>query len=559
MKPSMLHFNKNRNGWICNSSMKSKTILGFIIFSLLHLVFSFSLKADDGISKLQIARIKNMMKGQDYAGAWRVVQNLQQKDSSSAELYYLGGSCHYEMGNTEETIKQLERSVKLNPNKDERKYFLLARTYQLQGNLIKAISHYKEYLDLTKIISEEQQEATLYLKQCNNAIELMKNPYQVDIQNMGDSINSEYPDYNPSLSADGNTMIFTSRRPDGMGSKQDPYDGKYFEDIYITTKDSVTGRWKSAKSIEGKLNTDGHDANMCLSADGSRIFVYRNMGDRGSGEIFISTKGRTGKWGEASKVQGKVNTSYFESSACLSPDGKALFFVSERPRGSFGRGDIYISKKISKTEFGAPENIGPSINDEYDQIGVFIHPDGKSLYFASDNPIGLGGYDIYKSTLVNGQWSAPVNMGYPINTPKDERFFQLSTDGKYAFFSSNRTGGQGDNDIWMADLTNYSATQTPEKKPEPATPIAILKGNIIDQNTTLIPDAEIIITNKSSGKTVTINSDDDGKYFITLEAENNFTIKVRHPGFRENAFDLFIESKENGTNIIQKIITLEKN
>jgi len=538
---------------------------GFQIKSLIALIvltlFNFSeLKADNGTSKVQLIRLKNMMIGGDYAAAYRALRDLEKSDTTSVELYAISGECNYYLKNYPEAIERLNRSISLNPATFPEKYFFLGRTYQVQGELEKASSAYQIYLEKQPKDADKKKETIAYLDQCRRAIEMLKNPVNVTIKNLGQLINTEYPEYNPSISADGNTLIFTTRRPENTGKLQDPEDGKFFEDIYISRRDSATGMWTESASVEGKLNTDGHDANMGLSPDGAQIYVYRNS-SYGSGEIYVSKRGKTGKWGEAKKVEGDINTTYFESSASVSADGKTLYFVSERPRGGFGMGDIYKSKRISKTEWGKAENLGPSINDEYDQIGVFIHPDGKTLYYATNSPKSLGGYDIFKSVLENGKWSEPQNLVCPINTTGDERFFALSTDTRTAWFSSNRNGGVGDLDLWEIDFSKL-VMDTVAKEIAVQVPkgpvLSIISGKIIDSDAGQTIEIEINIIEKATGKQISANSDENGYYFATLEGDKDYTVAINNPLYKSYMFDFFLKSSEKGTFTLEKIIVLDR-
>jgi len=531
-----------------------RPVIGLII--VLVLGNHQSAFADKGTSRAQLLRVKNLMNANDFAAAWRLIATLEKSDTVSAELYYMGGTCLYSLKEFADAIPRFERSIRLNPDKDIEKYYMLGRVYHSNGKPHQAIAAYESFLAKSPANKEESKEAALYLAQSKRAIEWMTKPMDVRLINLGDSINTEFNEYNPSLAADGLTLIFTSRRPETTGKKQDPDDGLFLEDIYISYRNPETGHWSEAHQVEGNLNTDAHDANLCLSPDGNQMFVYRNMGERGSGEIYLSKLSRNGKWSAAKKVEGEINSSYFESSACLNPDGNKLYFVSEREKKGFGMGDIYISKKVDK-KWASPENLGPEINDEYDQIGIFIHPDGKTLYFASDNPKGMGGYDIYKSSLVNDKWSAPENLGYPINTHGDERFIHLSTDGNSAWISSNRLGGKGGIDIWEIDLSNLAKDDNTKSLLPEEKSISILSGQVIDTKSSPVADAEIQITETPGGAYYTVTSDENGKYFITLAGNKNYQVQVKHPGFKPNNFHIFVQAKEKGTFTNEKMIVLE--
>lgn len=518
---------------------------------------------DNGTGKVQLIRVKNLLMGGDYYTAMKVIRDLEKTDTTTAELYFMSGECHYQLKNYEDALDRLNRSIRLSPNEDIEKYLVLGKTLQQIGNLEDAIRNYQIFIEKTPKKSEDTEEAAAFMNQCKNAMQMMKTPVNVRISNLSDKINSEYPEYNPSVSADGKKLIFTSRRPESTGKLQDPDDGKFYEDIYISLKDSLTGKWSDPEPVPGRLNTESHDANMSISPDGNQIYVYRNMGYRGSGEILVSKLSRSGKWGEAKVLEGDVNTSYFESSACVSPDGKTLYFVSERPKGGFGMGDIYMCKREGKTKWGKAVNLGPVINDEYDQIGVFIHPDGKTMYFASNSPKALGGYDIFKSTFDNGKWSAPENLGYPINSLGDERFFSMSTDGRTAWFSSNREGGSGDLDIWEIDFSNLKkeadeqASQAAVLVPK-GPPISIFSGKVIDSNAGEIIETEMVVTDRENGKETKISSDENGQYFITLEGNRNYVLKISNAGYKPYEFEFFLKAQDSGTFTLEKLIVLDK-
>ncbi len=499
----------------------------------------------------------------DYFAALKIIRELEKKDSSSIELMFLSGKCNFLLKNYDEALKQLEKSALQSTDEFPEKNYYLGRVLQCTGQPKRAADAYEKYLIQESEKSYERSEAEAFKKQCLMAIDAINNPKKVTINNLGEAINSEYSEYGASVSADGNTLIFTSRRPECKGKNQDPEDGKFYEDIFISKRDSISGLWIAAEPIEGPINTEGHDANLSLSPDGKQIYVYKNSGMRGSGDILMSKLGKTGKWGEAKLLEGDVNTSYFESSACVSPDGKTLFFVSERERGGFGMGDIYMSKRESKNVWGKAINLGPNINNEYDQIGVFVHPDGKTLYFASNSPDAIGGYDLFKSTLENGVWSKPENLGYPINTFGDERFFCMSTDGKRAWISSDREGSSGELDIWEVDFSELKkeVVEQPEIKAAivPKGPaLSIFSGKIVDARAAESVETAIVITERESGKEYAGQSDENGQYFFTLEGNKNYTVRIAKEGYANYSYDFFLKAQDEGTFKLEKVIVLEQ-
>jgi Tol biopolymer transport system component len=268
---------------------------------------------------------------------------------------------------------------------------------------------------------------------------------------MGRRINSFNPEYAGSISADGKTLVFTSRRADTKGGEVDELsDNMYFEDIYISLWNDTTQEWSQSEPIPGSINTPAHDAVLSISPNGNSIYVYKS---ENGGDIFVSIKREDGSFGTAGSIdKGRnLNSSYFESSASVTEDENFIFFVSDRPGGK-GQADVYTARKIGD-EWTKPINLGDSINSEGDENSVFIHPDGDILFFTSTGHEGMGSYDIFYSKKVNGIWSKAKNLGFPINTVGAEKTISVTRDLKTAYVSSNYKGSFGGTDIFKIDLS----------------------------------------------------------------------------------------------------------
>ncbi|QNP50731.1 PD40 domain-containing protein [Hymenobacter qilianensis] len=262
---------------------------------------------------------------------------------------------------------------------------------------------------------------------------MSKKPVRAFIDNAGPSINSPYADYSPVISADESVLMFTSRRDNSTGEQTDPETGGFFEDIYQSTR---TGqKWTVARNLKEPINTDGHDATVGLAPDGQRMLVYveDNGGDLHEANL------RGAEWRKPQRLGARINSKGHESSAAYTPDGRSLYFVSDK-EGGLGSRDIY---KVELEGRGPALNLGSVINTPYGEEGVFLHPDGKTMYFSSEGHNSMGGYDIFKSVFENGKWSAPENLGWPINTPDDDVFFVISASGRHGYYSSFREEGLG--------------------------------------------------------------------------------------------------------------------
>lgn len=431
---------------------KISLIFPFLIFAVQFVAYSShdGVSAVQGISlrdKLKLLKGKNRLRYNDYKSAYNLLNEVYQKDPKNPKVNYLLGQCLIASEDFKQAVQHLETAVESNLSAQSHLYLGIA--YHRSGQLDKALTEFDNYKKQVSVAKAQNSDVDKYVAQCNLAKEQMLHPQPVKIINLGTGVNSKYPDYSPSVTADGKTLIFTSRRPDTKGKKMDENDFMFYEDIYMSRWDDANQSWSTASNnIDGLLNTKFHDANLSISANGKQILVYRNVpGETKSGDIYYSDLTNTGKWSEPKPFGSTINTTYFESSACLTPDGKTLYFVSER-KGGYGRGDIYESRKTSTNEWGEAKSLGDMINTEGDEISLFLHPDGKTLYFSSDGRNGLGGYDIYKTTYVDGKWMQPLSVGYPINTVGDDLYFTITSDN-VAYYVSDQESGLGAEDIYQ--------------------------------------------------------------------------------------------------------------
>jgi len=515
---------------------------------------------DKGKEQVKLLMAKDKYINGEYRAALELYRDLLGENKEDALLNFRVGRCLNELEQYQVALEYLQKAYSLKPDIDENVQYFLGRAYHRNAELDKAIENLENFKKKVGAKKANQLETDWYIAQCKTAKELMNKPVEVKIENAGSKINSEYDDYAPSISADGKTMIFTSRRPETKGGGIDyEYDRKYFEDIFITTWNEDKKEWEEAEPIKGSLNTNGHDASLSLSPDGQSIFIYRNIEDETrSGDIFISKRNASGKWGSAQPMPSPINSSYFESSASLSADGNYLYFVSER-KGGVGNADIWVSKRIGKNEWAEPQNMGAVVNTVEDEVSVFIHPDGKTLFFSSRGHNSMGGYDIFKTVKdEKGNWSKPENVGYPINTVNDDLHFNLSTDNKTAYYSTIINGrGLGERDIYKIDMSNYKIIKGVDGSDAPT--IGILQGKIVDTNTGVETEAEVVVTEIGTNKIVATTDAADGNFFFTLPVNKSYQIKVKKTGYTEKAETIDLKLNNNTeTPVVHKDILLEK-
>ncbi len=464
--------------------------------------------------------------------------------------YMLGFIKFFDPLMVKDGLKHFQEAFKLDPESEFDLPFWLGWSYQLANNWDEAIKHYNIYLarlnQKPKSYAVDIEDVNKKIAECKMGKDASANPERVFVDNLGPSINSKYPEYSPSITVDEGTIIFTARRDNSTGAKRDD-DGSYYEDIYISNK--VNGKWETSKQLSKNVNTEGHDASAGLSPDGSKLYVYRHSGKDG-GDLYESTLFGN-DWEPPVHMNKNINTKWHESSVSLSYDGRRLYFVSDKANG-LGDRDIYYSEIDVKGEWGPAKNLGPDINTKYSEEGVFMHPDGKTMYFSSQGHNGMGGYDIFKSVLENGKWSKPINLGYPINGPDDDVFFVVSGSGNRAYFASAKQGGYGEKDLYK--ITFLGAEKAPLLSTEDqllamdANPVSNLKSDVAEIKTAKLTILKGVITDAKNGQVLEasidlIDNDKNtviatfksnsatGKYLVTLPSGKNYGISVRRENY----------------------------
>lgn len=344
--------------------------------------------------------------------------------------------------------------IKLKTSKLPEVQFYFGKIYHLSSNFDEAIACFNRY----KAIPAKQRnisdaEIDYQIGCCKNAKEYTSMPHRSRIKNLGDKINSPYPDYVPLISSDENVLYFTSRRNGSTGNLTDVY-GNYYEDVYMCQK-TGEGKWSDPKNVGPPINTNRHDACVALSFDGNQMMIYREVvqPESGlmSGDLYVCRTDYVG-WTEPKKLGPEINTPYIETSACFSNDTSVIFFSSDKP-GGFGGKDLYRIKKLPNGRWSMPQNLGPTINTERDEDSPYLHPDGETLYFSSKGHNTMGEYDVFKTLLNtdNNQYSVPENLGYPINSVNNDIFFVLNANGTRGYYSSIKEETYGGSDIYMID------------------------------------------------------------------------------------------------------------
>jgi len=487
------------------------------------------------------------------------------------------GTCYLNSIQKSKCLEHFKKAFELNPKIDPDIYFNLGRGYHLNLEFDKAIEYYNKYKQTLSPKDLQTRKAVINkrIDECNVGKKLVAEPVRVFIDNMGTAVNSSYPDYSPLISADESMLIFTSRRENTTGGERLPEDGQFYEDIYVSYK--TNGKWTDAKNMGKPLNSNDNDATVGLSADGQQLFTF--LGKKNGGDIFVcELKGDVWSAPEDKPMRKYINTDYHESSASFSYDGKTMYFVSDNPTNNFGMHDIFMSYwEVKDKRWGKPINIGNVINSEYEERDVFMHPDGRTIYFNSTGHETMGGYDIFESTLQDdGTWSKPKNMGYPINTPDDDRFFVMAANGRHGYYSSDKVGGFGEHDLYLitflgpekplvqsgednliASLVNpISETIIGDVVEIKTNRLTILKGTIKDALTLNPVEAEIEIVDNEKNAVIStsISNSTTGKYLVSLPSGKNYGIAVKAKDYLFHSENFIIPAATNYQEITKDIL-----
>lgn len=454
----------------------------------------------------------------DFLNALKMYETLYNLDSNDNETNFKLGVCNYE-------IKKLRKNSKKYFSKvaavdfPEVNYYLAMLNHQAR-DYEKAIFFFNQYKYFGEDNQYSKKEVDDLIEKCNTALLFeSKEDKSITIKNMGNVINSEYAEYAPLIPADEKFMLFTSRRKNAIWTQTDPL-GDYFEDIYISRKDSI-GNWSAPEMLDTTINTAVHDAGTGLSSDGEKLLIYRTSKDLSSGDIYESFYNTS--WSKPEAFSNIVNSpENLETSACLSPNGDIIFFSSNRP-GGYGGKDLYLVRKLENGRWGKPFNLGSKINTEYDEDAPFIHPLGNTLFFSSQGHRNMGGFDIFKATFdETGKFDEPQNLGCPINTADDDIFFVMNTDASKGYLSSEREGGLGLQDIYCV---NFPV--------ETNVPLNIYNVHVVDETNSALKDVEIkvIEMEKESVYGTYKANDKTGKILIISPPNKEYRIIIDAPGY----------------------------
>ena len=453
-----------------------------------------------------------------------------------------------------EAQRYLDMAWEFNPAVTGDIQFYRGRAFHYNMLFSEALDSYKAYLDSLpeKGVKKMGPVVEKLMDECRAGMELIKDTLRVQVENIGAAINSPYDDYNTVLSSRSARMYFTSRRPFKGNMRLNPVDNKYNEDIYVSYYDG--GVWKTAEVVGAPLNTSGNEAALHLSKDDQQLLIY--YGRKKNGDLYMS-EFRKGKWQAPSPMPGMFNSRSRETTVSLSADMKEMFFVSASERESMGGTDIFYSVQGKNDHWSRPVHLGPEINTEYDEEGVHVSSGGDTLYFSSKGHNSMGGYDVFMSERINGQWSQARNLGFPINTPDDDLFYTTSNDTAVAYLSSTRKDGLGWMDIFRLtclpppviepevmivelppppdiDTVVVVVRDTVQiEEPKPIDTSVSLLGTVFEEGTSnpVMAKIELIDVERNQVVSTSLSDRQNGSFRLRLENRKNYGVEITAQGY----------------------------
>lgn len=463
----------------------------------------------------------------NYTLAAQQMRRVVRDAPECADAWYVLGLINYKRTNNNfrEAEKMFTRVVELCPDYDCYAYLYLAEIHYSREEFEEVVKYLNIFVkDVDKIKKDEDYDRAIDLLNYSKFyLELTNNPVPF-APHVVEGVSTRENEYLPILTPDNQIAFFTREKklePDRNSLVQE---SKLKEKFFFSQR-GENGNFNEGEEMPEPFNIQDNEGGATLTADNNTLFYTVCKMDQTrqylNCDIYVSDNFQ-GYWSPIRSVSNKINNpTSWESQPAILPDGKTLYFVSDRP-GGYGGYDIYKSVKGDDGEWSTPLNLGPVINSKGNEKSPFVHPDGKTLYFSSDGWMGLGGYDIFFSRLGNdGAWSKPRNIGYPINSPDDDLGFFVSTDGDKGYFASNKLKGEGGWDLYSFDLYENAR---PEK-------VLFIKGTVKSEATAEPVKARIELKNIESKKVSEIPMDTlTGNYVAVAPFNSDYIMTVKKEG-----------------------------
>lgn len=459
------------------------------------------------------------------------------QDPNFTDAYLKLGQLYEFTKQFEPALTAYRNAVRLQPDSPAAAgaYQSLSTTLLRMGRYAEALPYLEKYQTFFAPQSTQGKRIARQLETARFGQEAVQHPQAVEPKPISSVLQTTPSQYFPVLTADEQTLVFTALKPEGD------------EDLFTSSFNGET--WLPPTSLASSINTPENEGTPSLSADGRTLVFTACQGRRGFGSCDLYISHKVGDdWATPENLGPTINSRYYESQPALSADGRQLYFVSDRP-GGLGLRDIWRSERSASGDWSEPVNLGSPVNTLYNEASPFIHPNGQSLFFASEGHIGMGGYDLFvadKSVAADGKsaWSTPVNLGYPINTAEDQASLFVSANGTRAYYSyeEQKDGVSQKSRLYTFDL--------PESLRDRVRPVSYLKGVVADAKTKKTIPADVELVDLKTNEVVTRVKADErtGQYTAVLPSGGEYALYVSHSGylFKSLSFDFSQKTKGDG-------------
>lgn len=412
-------------------------------------------------------------------------------------------------------------------------YQSLSNTLLRLGRYSEALPYLEKYQTMFAPQSTQAKRIARQIETARFGQEALQHPQAVDPKPLSSVLQTTLSQYFPVLTADEQTLVFTALKPEGD------------EDLMTATFNGET--WSPPVSLAANINTPENEGTASLSADGRTIVFTACQGRKGFGSCDLYMSHKTGSdWSSPENLGPTINTRFYESQPALTADGRQLYFISDRPGGK-GRRDIWRSDLGTDGNWTEPVNLGEPVNTASNEASPFIHANGQTLFFASEGHIGLGGYDLFVADNGPSGWSAPTNLGYPINTSEDQASLFVAANGTRAYYSfeEQKDGVSQKSRLYTFDL--------PESLRDRIKSVSYLKGDVMDAKTKKPLAATVELIDLKTNQIVSrVQADaQTGQYTAVLPSGGEYALYVSVPGylFKSLSFDFTQKTKGDGMSL----------
>jgi outer membrane protein OmpA-like peptidoglycan-associated protein len=503
-------------------------------------------------AEIALAKVKELLADEKFKEAATKLEEVLVTDPNNMEVQFYLGSAYQALGQNEKSFD----------------FFLKAKE-----SMKIALADYSGGTNEMRNRHELQYQQRYADEQVNlsKAVNAMKDP-----EKLSSIVNGPFGDYGPIINPTGTRLYFTSRRPDSgqrsilstkkkgiLESKSkteldEPIESD--EDSYYSDMEGAT--WGAPIKLPEPLNTDNNEGVDCFTADNQlMLFTACGLEDGvGSCDLYISSM-EGDRWQTPKNMGNVVNSVDWDGQSTISYDGTKIFFISVRDAG-YGGSDIYMVERNIFGDWGPPVNLGGIVNTPFNEYSPFISQDGKTLYFSSNAHPGFGGLDIFKTVYENGKWSVPVNLGKPLNTSKDDKFFTIGGSGEIGYFSSDRDGKGMD--IYQIEIPE-------EMRPQPT---IVITGTVTNAKTKENVGGFVMVEDMDTGELIAVNKSNSvtGKYMVVLPGGRNYSVSANKEGFffysqsfevpkkiqyQEIVKDITLKPIEKGTKVVINNIFFE--